>query len=498
ASLGQPQIVILGPAPICMPNRQAFLTMRMNSVNGSHSNGLPLDKGNTTFVELMRAVGYHTALIGKSHLQTMTDAPAQMQMETHPAEELAPPAGLENARNREDDISAEGYQQERRSRWLNDPALTPQTPYYGFDDVIFASAHSEVADGHHRRHLDAIDPAISQGVGRQNSTDVFEGSRQLYASTLDPEQYPTHFVGQSTKNWLKAHAEEQPDAPFFLWCSFPDPHHPWTPPAKYYHMYDPADVELPDSFYESPRNQTESLRWAHAAFQRGARPPRVPFMAAEAEARKILAVTYGMITFIDEQIGEIVAQLEALGQAENTVIVFTSDHGDYMAHHGLFLKGGTHYQTLIKVPFIWCDADDRYNRGLTKGLASYVDIGRTVLQRAGLAPFHGHQGRSLLPFFAGEEERHRDRVLVEHVVSAERLGFPVWSQIRTVVTERYRLSISNVRDEGELYDLQEDPGEIVNLWESEKHVGVKAEMLFALAQEMADLADRSRVPALLA
>jgi len=324
--------------PMCMPNRQAFLTMRMNSVNGSHSNGVALDLDSNTFPELLRAAGYRTALIGKFHLQNMTDMAPFQQAEVVPEGKIAPPPALCNADKSAEKYQSSAYEQERLHQW-QDPTFEPKTPYYGFDDVIMASHHSEVAEYHHKRHLDAIDPAIAQNTGRQHAIKGGDQNPQTYASALAPEHYPTRFLGDATANWLEQHTGEHSETPFFLWCSLLDPHVPWTPPEEYYDMYDPEEVVLPDSFYESPRTQTPLLNAVHENEVSGNRKPRMPFMADEAEARRIIATAYGMITFIDEVVGELVAKLEETGIADNTVIIFTSDHGDYMGQHGLFLKG---------------------------------------------------------------------------------------------------------------------------------------------------------------
>jgi len=376
------------------------------------------------------------------------------------------------------------YEQERLHQW-QDPTFEPDTPYYGFDDVIMASHHSEVAEYHHKRHLDAIDPAIAENTGRQHAIKGGDQNPQTYASALAPEHYPTRFL-------------EHSETPFFLWCSLLDPHVPWTPPEEYYDMYDPEEVVLPDSFYESPRTQTPLLNAVHENEVSGNRKPRMPFMADEAEARRIIATAYGMITFIDEVVGELVAKLEETGIADNTVIIFTSDHGDYMGQHGLFLKGPAHYQSLVKVPFIWCDPLSQYNRGAVDALASYVDIGRTILDRADLWPYHGAQGRSLLPLLAGKTETHRQRVLIETISFSPQFEIPIWAAVRTVVKDHYRLTIYTHLDEGELYDLAADPEEIVNLWDSAEHAAIKSDLLFQLAQEMAALADTARLPVCLA
>ena len=483
--------------PMCMPNRQAFLTMRMNSVNGSHSNGVALDLDSNTFPELLRAAGYRTALIGKSHLQNMTDLPPFQQTEPAAEGKQLPPPELRHANKAAAKYATVAYEQERTHRW-QDPEFEPEMPYYGLDEVIFASHHTEVAGYHHKRHLDAIDPAIAAKIGRQHARTQSELNPQTFASALAPEHYSTRFVGDSTADWLTQHARERPGTPFFLWCSIPDPHAPWTPPEAYYDRYDPDDVVLPDSFYDSPRTQTPLLQSVHDAQLSGVRKPRLPFMASEAEARRIIATAYGMITLIDEVIGELVARLEATGAAKNTVIIFTSDHGDYMGQHGLFLKGPAHYQSLVKVPFIWCDPLPEYNRGVVDALASYVDIGRTILDRADLWPYHGAQGQSLLPLLTGKTDIHRTRVLIETVSFSPQFELPIWAAVRSLVTERYRLTVYNHIGEGELYDLQRDPEEMANLWHSAKHAAIKSELLFQLVQEMSSLADTTRLPMSLA
>ncbi len=483
--------------PMCMPNRQAFLTMRMNSVNGSHSNGVALDLDSNTFPELLRAAGYRTALIGKSHLQNMTDMVPFQTAEEAPEDKVVPPPHLMNADKTAVKYSATNYEQERRHQW-EDASFEPQTPYYGLDDVIMASHHTEVAQYHHKRHLDAVDPTIAQNTGPKHAIKGGDVNPQTYASALDPEHYSTRFIADKTMHWLEHHTSKRENIPFFLWCSITDPHVPWTPPEKYYDLYDPEDVILPESFYESPRTQTSLLNSVYENERNGNRKPRMPFMSDEAEARRIIATAYGMIAFIDEVVGELIAKLDETGQAENTVIIFTSDHGDYMGQHGLFLKGSAHYQSLVKVPFIWCDPMPEYNQGEIKALASYIDIGRTILDRADLWPYHGAQGRSFLPLLAGQSETHRQRVIVETVSFSPQFEVPIWAKIRTLIVDRYRLTIYTHQDEGELYDLETDPEEIVNLWDSAEHVSIKSELLFQLAQEMASLADTSRLPAKLA
>ena len=122
-------------------------------------------------------------------------------------------------------------------------------------------------------------------------------------------------------------------------------------------MYDPAAVPLPPSFDHGNNPLPMHLRWLHA--ERDADEADRSAVRAvainEREAREAAALTYGMITMIDDAVGRILARLEELGLAHDTVVVFTTDHGDFMGDHQLLFKGALHYRGLVRVPFIWAD-----------------------------------------------------------------------------------------------------------------------------------------------
>ena len=105
--------------------------------------------------------------------------------------------------------------------------------------------------------------------------------------------------------------------------------------------------------------------------------------------------------------------MEDLGIADNTVIVFTSDHGDLLGDHQLILKGPIHYDGLIRVPFIWADTPDRVNQGATAAVSGTLDLAQTFLDRADLEPYYGIQGRSLLPEIGGAEDQGPGCALIE-------------------------------------------------------------------------------------
>ena len=122
----------------------------------------------------------------------------------------------------------------------------------------------------------------------------------------------------------------------------------------------------------------------------------------------MMALTCGMITMIDDSIGQVLGKLEDLGIADNTVIVFTSDHGDLLGDHQLILKGPIHYDGLIRVPFIWADTPDRLKQGVTAAVSGTLDLARTFLDRADLEPYYGIQGGVFCQKLAGRRIRDRD------------------------------------------------------------------------------------------
>jgi arylsulfatase A-like enzyme len=177
-------------------------------------------------------------------------------------------------------------------------------------------------------------------------------------------------------------------------------------------------------------------------------------------------------------------------------VVFTSDHGDFMGDHGLMLKSALHYQSLVRVPFIWAEPGTHGGAAAAgaSALASTVDIPATILARAGLAPFYGMQGRSLLPVLAGASAAGRDAVLVEEDGHAPTFGLKVPVRARTVITETHRLTTYDQPGWTELYDLARDPDELHNLIDDPEYAPVRATMFETLARELMLADDRSPFP----
>lgn len=470
--------------PICMPNRASIMTGRMPSLHGSRHNGIPLSKDHVNFVELLKDAGYETGLIGKSHLQSFTGLPATNKFEPK-AGSTVPSPELRDAFR--DNRHGTEYDLEDMTKWETPLAERIEGDFYGFRHVEVATNHADQAGGDYLLWAREQREDFDQLVGPENALpDERINAPQAWRTAVPEELYSTTWVADRSEAWLTERAED--DAPFFLQMSFPDPHHPFTPPGKYWDMYDPADMELPESF---GKGELPPIKAMQEALQKGTDPRdnQSPFAVTADEARDIIALTYGMITMIDDAVGRVLDKLEALGQKDNTIVIFTADHGDYMGDHSLMLKLLLHYQGLIRVPFIWSDPTAEANDQTDSGLASSIDIPATILARAGIQPFNGMQGRDLLSVASP------GAVIVEEDSQRTMTGFDKPQRVRTVVTERYRMSLREGEDWNELYDLAEDPHEIHNLYDDPEFAAVRHEVTEIMLRKMIELQDRAPLPA---
>ena len=480
--------------PVCMPNRSTLMTGRMPSLHGVRSNGTALSFRANTFVDLMRTHGYRTALLGKSHLQNMTGLPAILERPEIPEGCAPPPDAFREAMRRVEEDGPTSA--ESPEGWRDDPGWDLPYPFYGFERVDLCTEHGDHVGGHYWQWLKErhADPASLRGPGNALPHDYT--MPQAWRTAVPEELYPTAYVAERTVDFLESHAEAGGDAPFFAMASFPDPHHPFTPPGKYWGMYDPDDMRL-DASFAANVEPPPHVRWARAEREAGSAvtDSQSLFAVSEREAREACALTCGMIAMIDDAVGEILAALDRLGLADDTVLIFTADHGDYLGDHRIMLKGPVHYQSLIRVPFLWRDTAGRdAPGGATAALAGTLDIARTVLDRASIAPYNGIQGRSLMGLIDGAPEEGDADVLIEDDQQRTILGFDTPPRTRTLVTKRWRMTLYDGVDWGELYDLENDPSELINLWDDPAASTARADCLERLARRQMALVDRSPLP----
>lgn len=459
-------------SPVCMPNRASFMTCRMPSSHGVRANGIPLDRRNVTFVELLRDAGYKTALIGKSHLQTFSGQPSMFK----------PPktrAGFHRATG----SLSQAIRHDLETYLAEDPSLdtydTP-LPFYGFDHVELVTQHGDTCRGNYREWLLAKDPDADRLIGAQNQLPHDYVCPQAVRTAVPEELYSTSYIAERASAWLAENAADE--QPFFLMVSFPDPHHPFNPPGRYWDMYDPADMALPGVFgandWTPPPHVASVLEDREAG---RANPGSFAVLGAyPREVREARALTCGMITMIDDAVGRVRAQKGAI----DAVTVFTTDHGDHLGDHRMLFKGPAAYEELTRVPFIWADPEDPGSRR-ANSIGQTHDIGTTILERARVEPAMGMQGRSLL-----SESREAAFIQYEHQKVNRGLG--VSPRVHTVRTRDWRLSMFEGIAWGELYHLTEDPDELHNLWDSREHSRQRAELIETLAR--LEIANVDHVP----
>ncbi|MCC6775323.1 MAG: sulfatase-like hydrolase/transferase [Hyphomicrobiales bacterium] len=476
--------------PVCMPNRSTLMTGRMPSVHGVRSNGTPLALNSNTFVDALRASGYATALVGKSHLQNFSDIPAILKRPPPRAGDIVLNDSFAEAKK----PAGGAYDQEHPKRWEPGRDFEMELPFYGFDHVDLCTTHGDQVGGHYYVWLKERRPDADALRDRRNQLPHDYVCPQAYRTPIPEDLYPTAYIAEQSCAWLDRHAAGNREQPFFLMTSFPDPHHPFTPPGRYWSMYRPQDMTLPASFDHGNRPLARSVAWALAQRESGKAvlTEQAAFAVDEREAREAMALSCGMIAMIDDAIGRVLARLAECGLSEETVVIFTTDHGDYLGDHRLLLKGPAHFDGITHVPFIWAEPGT-HAAARADALSGTLDIAATVLDRAQVQPYNGIQGISLLPVLAGQRPK-RDSIVIEDDQQRAVLGHQAAPRLRTIVTARWRMTIAHDDPWGELYDLVNDPHEMDNLFDDPAARSVRAELMEKLAYRQMELADRSPLP----
>ena len=474
--------------PICMPNRATLMTGRMPSVHGTRFNGIALDPDAVTVPGLLREAGYRTGLVGKAHFQNMGMGRDLIGLVTGdgPRRDAAERGRSEGWDLLEDD-----------ARYREGPVALPEA-YYGFEHVELAVGHADLMSGHYVQWLveQGVEPSDVQG--RDASPERYDPWWQIWRPSLPAELYPTAWVGERAASFV-ADAGGR-DEPYFLQVSFPDPHHPFTPPGRYHDMFDPADMVLPATFDDDHEGSPRHLqRWRAS---RGKQPPELavqPFSPTEEIFREAAAKELGSIACIDDAVGRVLAAVAASDSAADTVVVFTSDHGEMFGDHGLMLKSAMHYVPALRVPLVVADPrrPDSHGRR-SDSLVSSTDIAVTLMSLGGVEPVAGVQGRDLTPLLDDPSVAVRDVAVVEEDEPFDMAMLRRPLRMRTLVSDTARLSVYAGSDDGELYDLVDDPDELVNRWHDPAWRSRRLELTDQLMQSMLDLADEGTVPTALA
>ncbi|OPZ99353.1 MAG: Choline-sulfatase [Planctomycetes bacterium ADurb.Bin412] len=297
------------------------------------------------------------------------------------------------------------------------------------------------------------------------------------AGTLDTPlaDFPDVYAATRTNEFLDSMAQK--NRPFLAFCAFPGPHSPWKIPEEFGIRYAPADIPLPanrhDRFTGKPISQRkmrlrESLRKSDAQ--------------NDDTLRELMTCCYSYLELIDEQVGRVVAKLKALGQYENTLIVFTADHGDMAGAHGFLSKGSYMYDEIYRIPMLLKPAGAAQSRPHCNEPVCLMDVTATLLHAAQGTPVHAMNkqtlhGQSLLPLVDGQGAWDRT------VSYCEYHGDWYGHYSARMVTDGKIKLVWNLSDLSELYDLENDPHELKNLFLDPAYTEVRDKYLAILKAE---------------
>ena len=288
---------------------------------------------------------------------------------------------------------------------------------------------------------------------------------------LPEDLHPDVFVTDLACMWLERYPQKK-EEPFFLQIGMPGPHPPYDPTADYLERYLGKDLPKPIRDYDlnTQVQPMRELREHHQANDHDA----VVHLAEPSDEQMYAqrAHYYANVSMIDTQVGKILDSLEQRGVLDNTMIIFTSDHGDCLNDHGHSQKW-TMYEQSVRVPaIVW-------GPGVRSGvkvddLVSLFDFGPTILEAAGVTPPDWMEARSLQPYLIGEQDEQRDCVFAEHSDDKILEQTEYMTMIRR---GRWKLVHYVDFEEGQLHDLEEDPGERRNLWSDPACAEVKMSLL---------------------
>jgi len=431
------------PNVVCQPARASILTGLLPLTHGVYDNQVSLDPkiGEAGWAGVMSKSGYKTGFIGKAHFGHDSAATHWGNPESRPESAKFP------------------------ADWAG--------PYMGFE-------HSELMIlGHWHDLLPCEEPPRGQQFERwfwshPNAWEMWKqdlgpstgGAAQTWYSALPDIWHSTTWVTDRTRAFIEA--QSKATEPFVLWASYPDPHHPFDCPEPWSRVHRASEVDIS----RSHKRDLERRPWWHEAtltHEPAAQNHTQLVLRKEysriqpqtdAQLAEMTANYYNMIAFIDHGVGRIMDALQQAGISDETIVLFTTDHGELLGDHGLYLKGPTHYEGLLRIGLIAKGPGIAIGNTVAEPVST-LDIAPSIYDWAGM-PLPGDlQGSSLRTLAAGRDES-RDCALNEWSLQPTRTG--VGLELRTVRTKHAKLTIDLTSGAGEMYNLREDPGEMDNLF----------------------------------
>ena len=394
--------------PVCTPSRYSLLTGMYASAHRGLDNNCTLPQGLSTFAKELRNAGYRTAAVGKMHF-TPTYLDAGFDFLT-----LAEQDGI----GRFDD----DYHKYLRERGL----------------------------------LDEIDLYDQRQEYRKNAPAEYFDSFGAKRSDLDCEHHSTTYITNAALEQIEQFDDDQKN---LLMVGYIKPHHPMDPPEPYSSMYDPGSLTLLDGYTEQIPDIDLEKGWHYFDFTK----------LDENKLRFVMSQYYGNITHIDDGVGLIIDKLKEKGIYDDSLIIFTADHGEYLGFRHLLLKSNYMYDPLVKIPLIIKYPVSWQKTGEDDSLSSNIDIAKTILSVCKVKCPHSMQA-----FDLSRAER-RETVICE---------FPIWKHAHMVRTQEYKLLISSDEKKYRLFDLVNDRLETTDVSENIQYAGVIADLKELLIEEM--------------
>jgi len=416
----------VSPYPVCMPARASLITGRSAQHHGLWYNGWELAPGLTTFPQVLQGQGVQTFGVGKFHLEC-------------------------HGRSAYNDVRKWGFDQAqttediRAGQWLDWVEREHPEHFQRALATVWPMPHLNDYGPDHRDLLTEVREAHAAHPPNVQA-------RMTYPSIIDAHVCQTRWVGNEAIQYIE---NRDPSRPFFLKMSFVDPHDPYDPPAEYLDRIDPALVPEPLESGD-PALHRAVQRYQHVHFIRS-------FNEVTRDDWLTMRRYYlASVAFIDDQVGRVMECLRSQGIADDTLVIFTADHGDMLGDYGLATKGGWHFDACYRIPMIVAGAGVSPHRD--PSMVTLLDIFPTVIDYMNAPDEVPVEGLSLRPVL--EESGNLDRPDAALIESYGNYGvIDVDLRSRSVLTPQWHYTEFG-DGSGMLFDLDNDPLESTNLWDA--------------------------------
>ena len=444
---------------VCMPSRSTILTGQHPSTHGVWMNGVPLPLDAPSVAAELHGAGYRTALVGKAHFEPFLDPFFRFGENSLAQTGTTPPGGLHRGFEHLEMATHGVIGPLHYARWM-------------------MAKHPEALGGFYP----ALDASLQVNAAGGGDTDA----PQVKVNPVDRDLYHTDWVADRTMAWLDTLGA---DEDWFCWMSFPDPHHPWDPPEAEVGRIDWREVPLPAGYPEDQAEREAILDakprhwrlWYDGTLVSNYEAPAdwVPATLTSDQVREVNARNAVECELIDEALGRVLGHIDRRGWADDLDVIFTTDHGELQGDFGLLFKGPYHVDALMRIPLIWRPAPRATTSpAVVSRPVGLVDLAPTLCAIAGIEAPAWMQGAALPVDDADAEARGFERVLTEW--DSELFGTDV--HLRTIMRDHwvctaYRPGTSHDGTEGELYDLDEDPLQQVNLWDDPAMAALRSDLV---------------------